>query len=121
MSDRELLEAGTKLRHYFAEKARERSVTITPTVRDDRTTVLCGRLYEEASGDRLFHMVESRDIRGLDSFTKMTGLNFELELLCVLTPLDDTHFPALWDAYFQWIHERADSQTIFGKLNSETE
>jgi hypothetical protein len=121
MSDKELLEAGAKLRHYFAEKARERAITIRPTVRDDRTTVLTGRLYEEASGNRLFHVVEQRDIRGLDSFTKMTGLNFELELLCVSAPLDDTHFPALWDAYFQWIHERANSQTIFGRLNSETE
>jgi hypothetical protein len=121
MSDKELLEAGVQLRQYFAEKARERDVTIKPIVRDDRTTILTNRLYEEEACNRLFHVVEGKQIKGLDAFTKMTGLDFEIELLCVSTLFDGAYFPMLWDAYFQWLHERVDARAIVDKLNSTTE
>jgi hypothetical protein len=121
MSDKELLEARERLLHYFAEKAQERAAIIRPAIRDDRTTLLVRRLYDETSGDRQFHVVKGKQIKGLDAFTKMTGLDFEIELLCVSTLLDGAYFPMLWDAYFQWLHERVDPRVIVDKLNSMTE
>jgi hypothetical protein len=79
MTEEEFIRARATLREFFKHESLSSGVPINPISRDNRTTKLIERLYEEEMPQRHFHVcIRSDDYPGLDAFWKKTGVDFEV-------------------------------------------
>ena len=102
-----------KLHRYFAHRSVLDAIAIHPISRDERTTGLVRRLYEEESASRYFHVCPRTASDGtLDAFFKKTGLEFDITLLVISIGLEERDFPIVWDCYLKWMHQSADEGTL---------
>jgi sugar/nucleoside kinase (ribokinase family) len=98
---------------YFRDRGRTEGVDVRPVIRDERTTNLAERLYEENRADRAFIVYPALAGGGdLDPFVKKTGIDYDIALLGVFAPLDKSHFPKLWEMYVEWLHKRVDADSV---------
>jgi hypothetical protein len=111
MIEDDLFAMRDRLQKYFKGRSISNGVAINPILEDAKTTVFGRRLYCEQTSDRAIYIhPEREDYVGLDAFTKKIGLNFEVNLLAIYGGSNVRYFPALWDVYVKWMHDRIDGQ-----------
>ncbi|MBW8859128.1 MAG: hypothetical protein JF570_05195 [Caulobacter sp.] len=91
-----------KLMTYFVEKSKEIGLDINPTIRNPKDTMLAGRLYEEASVQRQFIVYPTKRPESVEHFEKKTGVDDQVMLLAVMSPLNEVEFPEVWRLYINW-------------------
>src|SRR5215472_5783272 len=106
LTEDEFLHLRARLHRYFEAQSVAESVAINPASYDHRALMLRELLYDEHTPDRSFQVNPCGDRTGLDAFTKKTGLDFEISLLQVFVGSGSLYFPALWNVYVKWMHER---------------
>jgi hypothetical protein len=113
-ADEAIFSSRDKLLDFMRRRATAAAVVISPIVDDDRTTAIFSRLFEEEGGQRFFtvHFARPGEDTDLDWYFKDRGLDDEKRALGVITNSDERRFETLWNAYFYWMHEKADEPAI---------
>lgn len=102
---------------FFNRAADDDGVNLNPTVHDERTARLTGRIFEETRRDRIF-IICLYDGTKIDAFVKLTGLNQNIDLLTIYIPPDQSLFPTAWDAYLAWLHKEVAPSKVLADLRS---
>lgn len=117
MTEEEFMHTRSALHEFFRRESRSSSIVINPLLRDDRTTKLIERLYEEEIPGRQFHVrVRDDGYPGVDAFWKRTGVDLEIMLVSVSTNSNEDRFPLIWDAYVNWMHKNQDADAVIDNL-----
>lgn len=103
-----------KVNAFFRTMAREHQITLNPDW-DFRTLTMTGRSFEETKGHRQF-FITADEQKGIDAYTKKTGLDYEVTLLQIIVDPEGSYFPMLWGAYVKWIHQGAEESEVFSYL-----
>jgi hypothetical protein len=120
--DENLLDLSARLGAFFRRMSTVEGFPIHPVVSDASKIIMSEILYEEVATDRWFYVCRSDPERdAFDAFTKRTGVDFEILLFKIFIPADERYFPALWELYVKWMHDRIDEDAIIGAFDGLAE